>query len=173
MTVFIESYDIASAFGVRIEEGALSILEKPPKPRVPFFNEWEDENGRDYDQDDKIVYEPQIMDIPLLIIGNSMADYRKRRAEFLELVSKPFDFQILEWGESYQLRLIDILEWSFINMDLQSITCARFVMRFENNHVLPTYLFRYLADNQGRYIIINDNKRILVKTTYKKYNSND
>ncbi|WP_313234234.1 hypothetical protein [Sphingobacterium multivorum] len=166
MDVFIASYDIVEAFGVYLEDGALSILERPPKPRLPFYNEWEDENGRDYDVNDKIVYEPQIFDVPLLIKGDSMSDYRKKRADFLQLISQPFDFQVLDWGEAFQLRLIDIVGWDYINVGLTSKTSARFVLRFENNHVLPTYVFRYLADNKGRYIIINDNKRILVKTKY-------
>jgi len=73
---------------------------------------------------------------------------------------------VLEWGESYKLRLIEISDWQLLNESLTGETSASFVLKLENNHVLPTYVFRYLADNKGRHIIINDNKRILVKTKY-------
>ncbi|WP_286767153.1 MULTISPECIES: hypothetical protein [Sphingobacterium] len=164
--VFIQSYDTVETFGVYLLDGGLSVLEQPPKPRIPFFNEWEDTSGRDYDENDSLVYEPQTLEVPFLMVGENMADYREKRRDFLDLISEPFDMQVLEWGESYKLRLIEISDWQLLNESLTGETSASFVLKLENNHVLPTYVFRYLADNKGRHIIINDNKRILVKTKY-------
>lgn len=166
--VFINSYDLEKAFGVCLEDGGLSRFETPPTPKEPFFNEWPDESGRDYDTSSPVVYQSQVYEVPFLIIGKSMADYRKKKREFLELISinGEFDFQIVDWGEAYRLRYKSTASWDFINTNLAGETSARFVLRFENNHGLPVYMFRYLVDNFGRYIVINGGKKIMVKTSY-------
>jgi len=166
--VLINGIDVQEAFGIYLEDGGLTVFEQPPTPREPFFNEWVDQSGRDYDQGVPVVYETQTFDVPFLILGANMADYRKRKANFLELINfnGDFDFQILDWGEAYKLRYKGASSWTFINEHLLESTSARFVLKFERNpNVLP-YVFKYLADNLGRYIIINDNQKILVKTTY-------
>lgn len=162
-----------SIYGLHLDKGALSVFEHPPTPKEVFFNDWKDEDGFDYDDESAIFYEPQTFDIPFIMKADNLADYRKKRREFLDLIKSDFDFQILDWGETYKLKLIKVVKWEFISRVLEGNIFVTITLQLENNHVLPTYVFRYLADNQGRYIIINDNKRILVKTTYKKYNSND
>lgn len=167
VSVLINGFDLEQAFGICLEEGGLDQFEIPPVPREPFYNEWEDQSGRDYDDSSNLVYESQNFEVPFLIIGSSMVDYRKKKREFLDILeaNREFDFQILDWGEAFKLRYKGVLVWEFINVDLLAETSARFVLKLECNFK-PSYVFKYLADNSGRYIIINDNQKVLVKTTY-------
>jgi len=167
VSVLINSYDLQAAFGVFLEDGGLDRFEIPPLPREPFFNEWQDESGRDYDDTSDQVYQSQSFEVPFLLVGSSMVDYRQKKREFLELINfnGEFDFQILDWGEAFKLRYKSTSSWELLNVGLESETSARFVLIFECNFK-PTYVFKYLADNQGRYIVINDNQRMLVKTVY-------
>ncbi|MDR6734163.1 hypothetical protein [Sphingobacterium sp. 2149] len=166
VSVFINSYDIIEVFGLHLGRGALSVLEQPPTPKEVFFNDWIDENGKDYDDTSNINYEPQVFDIPFLMKAQGILDYKKKRRDFLDLLKKDFDFQVLDWGESFRLRLKKIAKWEYANRPFSDTIYVRIILQVENNYVLPTYVFRYLADNLGRYIVINDNKRILVKTRY-------
>ncbi len=161
----INDQDI-SAFGIYLERGALSVFEIPPTPKEPFFNDWIDENGKDYDDVSDIRYNPQVFDVPLIMEAEGIADYRKKRRDFLDMIKNEFDFQVFEWGESFKLRLIKISTWEYLKKPFQGKIYVKIVLQVENNFVLPTYVFRYLADNKGRFIIINDNKKILVKTKY-------
>lgn len=166
-SVLIDGYDLESTFGICLEDGGLDKFELPAIPKEGFFNEWHGQSGRDYDESGALVYESQTFEVPFLIIGSSMADYRKKKREFLDLieVNSEFDFQIIDWGEAYKLRYKKFTSWEFINVDLDTSTSARFVLQLECNFN-PAYVFKYLADNSGRYIIINDNQKVLVKTTY-------
>lgn len=165
--ILINGYDLYEAFGIVLEQGGLEKLEAPPTPREPFYNEWHGISGRDYDESTLRAYEAQIFEIPFLIIGNSMADYRAKKKDFFELIdfNGEFDFQIIDWGEAYRLRYKGVSSWTFINENIEGETSARFVIKMECNFS-PTYMFAYLADNDGNYIVINDDERILIKTIY-------
>jgi hypothetical protein len=166
--VLINGYDLEKTFGVCMEEGGLSVFEQPPIPREPFFNEWPDQSGRDYDETSAVVYQTQFFEIPFLIIGSTMADYRKKKADFMKLIdfNGSFDFQVIDWGEAYKLRYKEVASWEFINTNLGSETSARFVLRLELNPNVKPSIFKYLVDGLKRYIIINGNQKILVKTSY-------
>ena len=167
VNVLFDGLDTLTAFGVRLEQGGLDIFEMPPTPKEPFFNEWPDQSGRDYDLDAPVVYQTQVFEVPFLIIGSDMADYRKKKRDLLKLLdaNRDFDLQILDWGEAFRVRYKGAASWSFINVDLETSTSARFVLRLECNHG-DAYVFKYLVDNSGRYIIINGVK-VLVKTVIK------
>jgi|SRR5690606_9568028 len=167
VNVLIDGYDLETTFGICLEEGGLSIFETPPTPKEPFYNEWPDEHGRDYDTDSPVVYETQIFEVPFLLIADDMADYRKKKKDFLSLIdfNGEFDLQVIDWGEAFRLRYKGVASWNFINVDLGSSTSARFVLRLECNHNMA-YVFKYLVDNSGRYIVING-KKMMVKTSYK------
>lgn len=167
VSVLINGYDLRHAFGVYLEDGGLQVFEIPATPKEPFYNEWSDQNGRDYDTDSPVVYQAQTFEVPFLMSGSSIVDYRKKKKDFMSLIdfNGEFDLQIIDWGEAFRLRYKGVVSWSFINLDLGSSTSARFVLRLECNHN-KGYVFRYLTDNIGRYIVINDNQKILVKTTY-------
>lgn len=167
VSVLINGYDLEQTFGVCLEDGGLSVFETPPIPKEPFFNEWQDQSGRDYDESAPVVYDSQLFEIPFLMVANSMSDYRRRKRDFLELitVNTEFDFQVLKWGEAFKMRFKGASNWDFITTNLDGETSARFVLRLENNFN-KGYAFRYLADNLGRRIVINGSQEILVKTTY-------
>ena len=166
--VFINGYDLERAFGVCLEEGGLDKFEPTPTPKEAFYNEWPDVSGRDYDESAPQVYETQLFEVPFMIVGSSMADYRKKKREFMSIIdfNGDFDFQIVEWSEAYRLRFRGSVSWEFINADLNGPTSARFVLRLECNHGNPAYVFRYLAANDGRYIVINGGSKIMVKTSF-------
>lgn len=166
VNTFIDGYELESAFGVCLEEGGLNVFEKPPKPKEPFFNDWNDQNGREYDDVSPLKYESRTFDVPFLIIGSSMVDYRKKKKDFLDLIMKngEFDLQIMEWGEAFKVRFKEFVSWDLLNSGINSETSARFVVRLEDNYGRPM-AFRFLVSEQGKYIISN-NKRILVKTLY-------
>lgn len=165
--ILINSYDLEQAFGVMLEEGGLEVFEMPSDPKTIFFNEWPEFSGKDYDDTSPFVHESRMLDIPFLIVGNDMDDYRKKKKEFLDLVSfhGEFDFQIIDWGETYALRLKGFSNWEFLNMSLHGETSARFIMKCEDNYGIPKYRFKYLTDNLGRYFLVND-KKMLVKSNY-------
>ncbi|WP_437918446.1 hypothetical protein [Sphingobacterium sp. LRF_L2] len=167
VNILINSYELTTAFGVYLEDGGLSEFEQPPVPKVPFYQEWADESGREYDTTSAVVYECRYFEIPFLIKGKDMQDYRKKKTEFLSLIDQndDVDFQVVDWGETYRLRYVSAKDWKFINEGLTTKTSARFVIRFEDNHGTPSYIFKYLADNYGRYIVINGGQKILVKTS--------
>lgn len=167
-SVLINQIDIAAAFNVMLEKGGLSVFETPPKMKEPFFNDWVDQSGKDYDEDAKAVYESQSFEIPFLIFGEGVQDYRKKKREFLDLIEghNEFDFQILDWGEAFRLRFKEANSWKLLNKSMEGRMFARFILKLECNFN-PMYVFKYLADNSGRYIVINDNQKMLVKTTYK------
>lgn len=166
VNILIDGIDITTAFGVRLQNGGLSVFEMPPTPREPFYNEWPDQNGRDYDTESPVVYQTQVFEVPFLLIARNMVDYRKKKRDFLSLIdfNGEFDLQVIDWGEAFRLRYKGVASWNFINVDLGSSTSARFVLRLECNHN-KGYVFKYLVDNSGRYIVIN-NKKMMVKTNY-------
>lgn len=165
--ILINGYDIQEAFGVMLEDGGLDKFEKEPIPKEPFYNEWADQSGRDYDESSPRVYQPQVFEVPFLIKCSNMADYRQKKSEFMELIdfNGEFDFQIVDWGEAFKLRYKEVSSWDFINVDLESETSARFVLKLECNFN-PTYVFKYLATNEGDYIVANDGTKIMVKSIY-------
>lgn len=164
----INNYDLEQAFGICLEEGGLNAFERPAIPKEPFFNEWYEHPGRDYDESAPFVLSPRTIDIPLLIKGGNMEDFRAKKRQFLELIGMngEFSFQILEWGEAFRLRYKEITDWSFINIGTDSETSARFVLRAEDNHAVGER-FAFLVDGEGRYFTINKNQRILVRTSYE------
>lgn len=167
VSTLINGYDLKDAFGIVLEDKGLEKLEPPPTPKEPFYNEWPDQSGRDYDNVSPVVYEPRNIELPFLLIASSMADYRKKKKDFMQLIdfNGEFDFQIIDWGEAFKLRYKSVTSWEFINIGLDSTTSARFVLKLENNFGKPS-IFKYLVDGLKRYIIINGNQRILVKTSY-------
>lgn len=166
VSVLINGFDLRDAFGVYLEDGGLQVFEIPPTPKEPFYNEWSDQNGRDYDTESPVVYQTQTFEVPFLITASNMVDYRKKKKDFLSLIdfNGEFDLQIIDWGEAFRLRYKGVASWNFINVELGSSTSARFVLRLECNHN-KGYVFKYLVDNSGRYIVIN-NKKMMVKTSY-------
>lgn len=168
VSVLINGYDLKDTFGIYLEDGGLDKFEQPPTPKEPFYNEWPDQSGRDYDETSEVVYETQYFEVPFLLIGSSMADYRKKKSDFLQLIdfNGSFDFQIIDWGEVYKLRFKAVTSWDFINVSLDGRTSARFVLKLERNPNVKPSVFKYLVDGLKRYIIINGNQKILVKTSY-------
>lgn len=166
--IMINNYDLEQTFGICLEEGGLDAFEVPAAPKEPFYNEWFEEPGKDYDQSAPFVLSPRTIDIPFLIKADTMEGFRLKKRQFLELISinGEFSFQILEWGEAFKLRYKEIVEWSFINVGIDSETSARFVLRAEDNHGVSQQ-FAYLVDGGLRYFIINKNQRILVRTSYE------
>lgn len=166
--VLINGIDLEDAFGIYLEEGGLDVFETPPIPKDPFFNEWPDHSGRDYDTESPVVYQTQTFEVPFLLIASNMVDYRKKKKDFMSLIdiNGEFDLQIIDWGEAFRLRYKSSASWSFINADLTSSTSARLVLRLECNHN-EGYVFKYLTDNSGRYIVINGGNKVMVKTSFK------
>lgn len=167
VNLLINAYVLETAFGIVLEEGGLEVFEKPATPKAIFFNEWPELSARDYDENAPLVFEPRTLEVPFLIVGNSMEDYRTKKEAFLELImiNGEFSLQILEWGESFRLRYKETVSWEFINTSLDGETSARFVLRFEDNHG-QTESFSYLVDGSIRYLVINKNQKILVKSKY-------
>lgn len=167
--VLISGIDIESAFGVCLEEGGLSVFEKPTPYKEVFFNEWTDSPGKDYDETAELIEDVQEFEVSFLIRGTSMVDYRKKKREFLEMINinGSIDFQVIEYGEAFKLRFQSISDWDFINAELHDECSAKFTIKFETDPTSKPYEFKYLVDGLQRYIIINGNQRILVKTSYE------
>lgn len=166
--VLISGIDIESALGVCLEEGGLSVFEDPTPYKEVFFNIWPDAPGKDYDETAELIEDVQEFEVPFLIKGTSMADYRKKKREFLQMImiNGSIDFQIIDWGEAFKLRFKSVSSWEFINAELYDECSAKFTIKFETDPNKKPYLFKYLVDGLKRYIIINGNQRILVKTSY-------
>lgn len=165
--ILINGIDIELAFGVCLEEGGLSVFEKPTSYKEVFFNEWPDSVGKDYDETAELIEDVQEFEVPFLIKGKSMTDYRKKKREFLAkiCINSSIDFQVVEWGEAFKLRLKSFSSWEFINAELYDECSAKFTAKFETDPTSKPYEFKYLVDGLQRYIIINGNQRILVKTS--------
>lgn len=165
--VLINGYDLQESFGVVLEDGGLDRFEKPAIPKEPFFNEWHGVSGRDYDDSAEQSYQAQTFEVPFLIVGNSMMDYRQKKYDFMELIdfNGEFDFQIVDWGEAFKLRYKEATVWDLVNSNLEGETSARFVLKLECNFK-AAYVFKYLADNDGRHIVANDGTKIMVKSIY-------
>lgn len=134
--LLIEGLDLQDNFGIVLEDGGVNATEKPPVPRTAFFNEWEDESGKDYDDSAPVVFQSSVIELPFLIKANSMAEYRQKKDAFLALivVNKDISFEITGLTASLNFRYVETMSWEFINIGLTSITTARFVLRFEKNH---------------------------------------
>lgn len=136
VNVIIDGINIKTQFGVYLEEGGINIPEKPATPRVPFFNEWEDENGKDYDTDATVVFQSTTMDIPFLIVGKDLADYRQKKNGFLELIVKNGDVSLEIQGliAVQKLRYVETVSWDFISIGEDEATSAKFTIKFERNN---------------------------------------
>lgn len=136
VNILINGVDVQSDFGVCLEDGGVDAPQLPATPKQPFYNEWEDSSGRDYDTTTLLVYQAQTLELPFLIIANNMEDYKIKKLGFLNLVIKNVDLVFYFSGidETLKIRYVETVSWDFINLDLDSQTSARFVMRFEKNH---------------------------------------
>lgn len=166
-SVLINSIDLESAFNVLLDKGGLSVFENPPKPKEPFYNDWKDQSGKDYDESAPMVYESQVFDIPFVIHGNGISDYRHKKAQFLELIetNNEFDFQILNWEQSFRLRYKECVSWGLLNKSMKNSMFSRFVLKLECNFN-ASYGFKYLVANDNRYIVANNGDKILVKAIF-------
>ncbi|WP_286894950.1 MULTISPECIES: hypothetical protein [Sphingobacterium] len=134
----INDQDI-SAFGIYLERGALSVFEIPPTPKEPFFNDWIDENGKDYDEDSDLSYQSQDYDIPLIMEGKNLQDYKEKKQAFLSLVSKKgeFTFHAANWSDPIKLRFKSFVKWDLISYSASLPDrgiFAKFTIKLQNNH---------------------------------------
>ena len=134
--VTIDSVDIQNDFGVYLEQGGIDAPQLPPTPRQPFFNEWEDSSGRDYDTTSPVVFSPQILEVPFFIIAGNLAEYKTNKDAFLDLVVKNTELNVTfsGIGQSLKLRYVETVSWELLEIALDGQTSARFVLKLENNH---------------------------------------
>lgn len=161
--ILINGFDLQEKFGIVLEDGQLEKFKLPPTPKEPFYNEWADVSGKDYDTTSPVVYETQIFEISFLMKALDKDDYRIKEKAFLQLinVNSEFTFKLVDYALAFYLRYKGAVEWRPINVYNNGIVESRMVLKLENNHrPVPDdgggTTINVLADNQGRLLVINN-----------------
>ncbi|WP_017258394.1 hypothetical protein [Pedobacter arcticus] len=93
--------------GITILEGVYSELLKLPKPKDTLVNNWKDEHGTERDLAAR-VYESAVINIPVLLIGSTVADFVAKRTAFnAMMLNGRFNLKCLDINRQFDLVYTD------------------------------------------------------------------
>lgn len=155
-----------TSLGLFFRKGSLyKELLKLPKPKERFFNEWPDQNGREYDTTSPTVFEALQYSIACYLTADSIGDLQQKRSDILELISKPEGFTLFSQtlGRGFALRYIESGSFNTINpiWSKGKLYCE-FTLTLENNFAATEQLFRLedldsiVLTEQGEEIYVMD-----------------
>lgn len=73
------------AMGVSFSDPVYAELLKPAKAKDTLFNDWPDEHGTERDLESR-VYETRVLNLPVILQGNSVADFTTKLKNFNALM---------------------------------------------------------------------------------------
>lgn len=103
-----EVNDIDSKIGgVTFLEGVYDELTKPPVPKDTLVNDWADEHGKERDAANR-VYKSRPLQLPIMIEGNSRADFLTKKQAFVALLlSGYFNLKCYDINRQFNLIYVD------------------------------------------------------------------
>lgn len=138
-----------------------------PKRKQPFYNNWQEHNGFDYDNSET-GFEPHEFEIDCYMEANSVDDLILKRAALIEEITKPEGFTLYSdrLRISLTLRYLDSPSFRTLTpMSNQGSLYCLFQLKLQNNYD-PAFIYKLLADNENSILLINDDEGILVKTEF-------
>lgn len=109
--------------GIIFLEGVYDELTKPPVPKDTLVNDWTDQHGKERDVANR-VYKSRSLQLPIMIEGNSRADFLIKKQAFVALlISGYFNLKCYDINRQFNLIYIDANDFkdygSYCTMNLQ------------------------------------------------------